>query len=137
VAKQSAKVQSLSAFAWSIADILRGDLKQSEYGKVILPFVVLRRLDCLLKESKKAVLEAAATLPDGVDEATRDMILFGAVGGNVKVYNLSRFTFESLRGQEPAQLHANLVDYITSLASRLMSATYSSISFFLLTNSSA
>jgi type I restriction enzyme M protein len=119
VAKQSAKVQSLSAFAWSIADILRGDLKQSEYGKVILPFVVLRRLDCLLGESKKAVLEAAATLPDGVDEATRDMILFGAVGGNVKVYNLSRFTFESLRGQEPAQLHANLVDYITSFSANV------------------
>jgi type I restriction enzyme M protein len=119
VAKQSAKVQSLSAFAWSIADILRGDLKQSDYGKVILPFVVLRRLDCLLGESKKAVLEAAATLPAGVDEATRDMILFGAVGGNVKVYNLSRFTFESLRGQEPAQLHANLVDYITSFSANV------------------
>lgn len=119
MAKQSVKVQSLSAFAWSIADILRGDFKQSEYGKVILPFVVLRRLDCLLGASKKAVLEAAATLPDGVDEATRDMILFGAVGGNVKVYNLSRFTFESLRGQEPEQLHANLVDYITSFSANV------------------
>ena len=43
------KVQSLSSFAWSIAEILRGDFKQSEYGKVILPFVVLRRLDCILE----------------------------------------------------------------------------------------
>jgi type I restriction enzyme M protein len=69
VAKQSAKVQSLSAFAWSIADILRGDFKQSEYGKVILPFAVLRRLDCLLQETTQALLEAATTLPAGVAEA--------------------------------------------------------------------
>ena len=91
-------IQNLGGFVWSIAEILRGDFKQSEYGKVILPFVVLRRLDCILEGSKDAVLSAAETLPDGVDEATRDMILFGAVGGNVKVYNLSRFTFDKLRG---------------------------------------
>lgn len=119
MAKQSANIQSLSAFAWSIADILRGDFKQSEYGKVILPFVVLRRLDCLLAASKTAVLKAAETLPEGVDDATRDMILFGAVGGNVKVYNLSRFTFDTLKGQDPRQLHANLVDYITSFSANV------------------
>ena len=119
MAKQSANVQSLSAFAWSIADILRGDFKQSEYGKVILPFVVLRRLDCLLEASKKAVLKAAESLPEGVDEATRDMILFGAVGGNVKVYNLSRFTFDTLKGQDARQLHANLVDYITNFSANV------------------
>jgi type I restriction enzyme M protein len=39
---------NLSAFIWSVADLLRGDFKQSEYGKVILPFTVLRRLDCSL-----------------------------------------------------------------------------------------
>lgn len=119
MAKHSANVQSLSAFAWSIADILRGDFKQSEYGKVILPFVVLRRLDCLLEASKQAVLKAAKSLPEGVDEATRDMILFGAVGGNVKVYNLSRFTFDTLKGQDARQLHANLVDYITSFSANV------------------
>ena len=119
MAKQSANVQSLSAFAWSIADILRGDFKQSEYGKVILPFVVLRRLDCLLESSKKTVLKAAETLPEGVDDATRDMILFGAVGGNVKVYNLSRFTFATLKGQDARQLHANLVDYITNFSANV------------------
>src|SRR3546814_10495213 len=70
-------------------------------------------LDCLLEGSKQAVLDAEKTLPDTADDATRDMILFGAVGGNVKVYNLSRFTFDSLKGQEPGQLHQNLIDYIT------------------------
>ena len=48
--------QSLSAFIWSVADLLRGDYKQSDYGKVILPFTVLRRLDCVLAASKPAVL---------------------------------------------------------------------------------
>ena len=110
------KAGPLSAFVWSIADILRGDFKQSEYGKVILPFVVLRRMDCMLESSKDAVLEAAEGLPEGVDDDTRDMILFGAVGGNVKVYNLSRFSFETLRGQDPGQLHDNLVAYITKFS---------------------
>lgn len=49
--------QTLSSFIWSVADLLRGDYKQSEYGKVILPFTVLRRLDCVLEATKPAVLE--------------------------------------------------------------------------------
>jgi type I restriction enzyme M protein len=47
---------NLSSFIWSVADLLRGDYKQSEYGKVILPFTVLRRLDCVLEPTKSAVL---------------------------------------------------------------------------------
>ena len=47
---------NLSSFIWSVADLLRGDYKQSEYGKVILPFTVLRRLDCVLEATKSAVL---------------------------------------------------------------------------------
>jgi len=109
----SSTVKNLSSFVWSIADILRGDFKQSEYGKVVLPFVVLRRLDCLLAGSKDAVMSAKKNLPENIDEQTRDMILFGAIGDNVKVYNLSRFTFETLKGQDSRQLHQNLVDYIT------------------------
>lgn len=48
--------QPLSSFIWSVADLLRGDYKQSDYGKVILPLTVLRRLDCLLAPTKDAVL---------------------------------------------------------------------------------
>ena len=48
---------NLSSFIWSVADLLRGDYKQSEYGKVILPFTVLRRLDCVLEPTKTAVLD--------------------------------------------------------------------------------
>lgn len=111
-----ADIQNLGGFVWSIADILRGDFKQSEYGKVILPFVVLRRLDCILELTKNYVLDTVESLPDGVDEATREMMLFSAVGGNMRVYNLSRFTFDKLRGQDPRQLHDNLVDYINQFS---------------------
>ena len=51
---------NLSSFIWSVADLLRGDYKQSEYGKVILPFTVLRRLDCVLEKTKAAVLTELA-----------------------------------------------------------------------------
>jgi type I restriction enzyme M protein len=49
---------NLAAFCWSIADLLRGDFKQSQYGRIILPFTLLRRLEGVLEESKEAVLEA-------------------------------------------------------------------------------
>src|SRR5258708_3733160 len=52
---------NLSSFIWSVADLLRGDYKQSEYGKVILPFTVLRRLDCVLEATKAAVLAEKET----------------------------------------------------------------------------
>jgi type I restriction enzyme M protein len=51
---------NLSSFIWSVADLLRGDYKQSEYGKVILPFTVLRRLDCVLEKTKTAVIDELA-----------------------------------------------------------------------------
>jgi len=51
---------NLSSFLWSVADLLRGDYKQSEYGKVILPFTVLRRLDCVLEPTRDAVIAELA-----------------------------------------------------------------------------
>tara|TARA_R110002049_G_scaffold120733_2_gene275356 strand:- start:6016 stop:8031 length:2016 start_codon:yes stop_codon:yes gene_type:complete len=105
-------VQSLANFAWSIAELLRGDFKQSEYGKVVLPLVVLRRLDLILEPTKDAVLSAHANLPVDIDDETRKTILLAAVGSDIKAYNTSRFTFAKLKQQDPGQLHANLVDYI-------------------------
>jgi type I restriction enzyme M protein len=45
-----------AAFIWSVADLLRGDFKQSQYGRVILPFTLLRHLECVLEPTKAAVL---------------------------------------------------------------------------------
>jgi type I restriction enzyme M protein len=47
---------NLAAYCWSIADLLRGDFKQSQYGRIILPFTLLRRLECVLEETKDTVL---------------------------------------------------------------------------------
>jgi len=63
------------AFIWSVADLLRGDYKASDYGKVILPFTVLRRLDCVLEANKDAVVKKAATIPASASPAMRETML--------------------------------------------------------------
>ena len=62
--------QDRANFIWSLADLLRGDYKQAEYGKIILPFTVLRRLDCLLADNKKKVLDHY----DGIKKQPEDVI---------------------------------------------------------------
>ena len=106
----------MESFVWSIAELLRGDFKQSEYGKVILPFVVLRRLDCLLEQSKSDVLNRYETLPDDIEEEMREMLLSSQVGESRNIYNVSQFTFESLKQQEAKDIHQNLIDYITNFS---------------------
>lgn len=56
------RVLDHAGFIWSVADLLRGDYKQSEYGKVVLPLTVLRRLDCVLAPTKAKVLDKDAEL---------------------------------------------------------------------------
>src|SRR2546423_12726575 len=59
--------QDKVGFIWSVADLLRGDYKPYEYGKVILPLVVLRRLDCVLEPTKEAVLKRHAALAGRIE----------------------------------------------------------------------
>jgi type I restriction enzyme M protein len=112
-------IKSLGSFVWTIAELLRGDFKQSEYGKVILPFVVLRRLDCILEATKQNVLDMSASLPNDMDDDARDTLLSGVVGQDVRIYNLSRFTFASLKGQDAKDIHKNLIDYITKFSGNI------------------
>lgn len=112
--KTAQQAKTLANFVWQIAETLRGDFKQSEYGKVILPFVVLRRLDCILEPTKEVVIKAYKSLPKGIDEQTRDMMLFGAIGGGIRVYNTSPLSFKAIRSQNPADVHKNLVAYVTN-----------------------
>lgn len=94
--------QSLSNFIWSVADLLRGDYKQSEYGRVILPFTVLRRLDCVLAPSKEAVLKEA--------EAGRpDPFLLRAAG--IQFFNRSPLDLGKLIGDQD-NIGTNLLSYI-------------------------
>ncbi len=71
-------IQNHAAFIWSVADLLRGDYKQSEYGKVILPLTVLRRLDCVLEPTKRQVLERINER-FGTSFAPEDRVFFDAV----------------------------------------------------------
>ena len=95
-------------FIWSVADLLRGDYKQSEYQKVILPLTVLRRLDCVTEPSKEAVIQEAADLNErGVENV--DPILKNISGA--PVYNTSEYTFDTLTNS-PENLAENLQHYI-------------------------
>ena len=104
------------AFIWSVADLLRGDYKASDFGKVILPFVVLRRLDCVLEATKQAVLDRAKTVPESATAAMRETILNGAAGQSF--HNLSPYTFARLKA-EPDQLEANLTSYLNGFSSNI------------------
>lgn len=81
----------ISSFIWGTADLLRSSYKQHEYGDVILPFTVMRRLDVVLEPTKQAVLDAAAK---NLPEALRGTVLKKAAG--VEFYNTSRFTMPDL-----------------------------------------
>ncbi|HFJ9774227.1 TPA: N-6 DNA methylase [Raoultella ornithinolytica] len=72
-------ISSLASLIWSVADLLRGDFKQSQYGRIILPFTVLRRLECVLAPTKAQVLatvETTKALPD----LAKDKLLLNASG---------------------------------------------------------
>ena len=101
------------SFIWSIAEILRGNYKQSEYGKVVLPFTVLRRLDCVLEPTKDKVLEQLKNLPASVDHEMRETMLNIAAGQNF--HNTSPFTFEKLL-DDPDNIATNLNNLINGFS---------------------
>ncbi|MGI8578089.1 MAG: type I restriction-modification system subunit M N-terminal domain-containing protein [Nocardioidaceae bacterium] len=94
-------------FIWSIADLLRGDYKAHEYGQVILPLTVLRRLDCVLEPTKDAVLAKARDLAGKIDNI--DPLLLRAAGQ--PFYNVSSLNFSRLLADAP-NIAANLRTYI-------------------------
>src|SRR3954466_12646477 len=104
--------QAKANFIWSVADLLRGDYKQSEYGKVILPLTVLRRLDCVLEPTKAQVLDRYEQ-PRGRRE-NPDAVLRNAAGGE-QFYNTSRYDFAKLLAA-PDDLADNLRHYIASFS---------------------
>ena len=119
MALNETKVRNLAGFVWGVADLLRGDFKRFEYGKVILPFVILRRLDCLIADVRTTVAEAATGLPAGIDDAARDAILSAAAGKGPGVYNTSGLSFDVIKGQEPTQVQQNLVAYLMGFSPSL------------------
>ena len=103
--------QALSSFIWSVADLLRGDYRQSEYGRVILPFTVLRRLDCVLESTKPAVLaELDAKTKAGLNP---DAFLLRKAGQSF--YNTSPLDLVKLLGDQD-HIRQNLYAYIQAFS---------------------
>jgi type I restriction enzyme M protein len=100
------------SFIWSVADLLRGDYKRSEYGRVILPLTVLRRLDQVLAPTRQAVHDAAAQYADAPD-AIRDHHLRRAAGQSF--YNTSRLDFPTLL-HDADHVAQNLIGYINGFS---------------------
>lgn len=97
----------LANFIWSVADLLRGDYKQADYGKIILPLTLLRRLDCVLEGSKRLVLdEYAKRKASGVN-----LDVFLNRKSKQAFYNVSPFTVPTLLS-DSANIRHNLVAYI-------------------------
>ncbi|MFF3854142.1 N-6 DNA methylase [Micromonospora sp. NPDC002575] len=103
----SSKHSELANHAWSVADLLRGDYKQSDYGKVILPFTVLRRLECVLEPTRDKVLAEHDRLKDKNVDVSR--FLRRASGHSF--YNVSGYTLETI-ANDPGQAAKHLLAYI-------------------------
>jgi len=105
---------NLSSFIWSVADLLRGSYKQSDYGKVILPFTVLRRLDCILEPTKEQVLvEFKKRTAESVDPAP-----FLTRIAKQSFYNSSPLDLNKSLAQ-PTQIRPNLLSYINGFSSNV------------------
>ena len=106
----SANVSEKAALIWAIADKLTGVYKPHEYGEVILPLTVIRRFDCILADTKDAVLEKFETVKN---LPMRDVLLRNASGK--AFYNTSKFTFERLL-DDPDNIEANFRDYLNGFS---------------------
>lgn len=99
-------ISSLANLIWSVADLLRGDFKQSQYGRIILPFTVLRRLECVLAPTRDKVLTTAESTK-ALPELARHKLLLNAAGQSF--YNTAKLTLDNL-GEK--QIGDNLDAYV-------------------------
>jgi len=99
-----------AAFIWSVADLLRGDFKQSQYGRVILPFTLLRRLECVLEPTKDKVLSAADEHQNKPD-AVREKLLLRAA--DQAFFNASPLSLSKLSDTQTAE---DLMSYVQAFS---------------------
>lgn len=105
----SQNTNNLAAYIWSLADLLRGDFKQSQYGRIILPFTLLRRLEGVLEETKEAVLIAHDNvLKMNLPEEAQEKMVLRATNG-LSFFNISKMDLTKL-GE--AGIKDNLESYL-------------------------
>ncbi|GLY24449.1 class I SAM-dependent DNA methyltransferase [Micromonospora sp. NBRC 101691] len=98
----------LANHAWSVADLLRGDYKQSDYGKVILPFTVLRRLECVLAPTREKVHQTYERFRDQDVDVSRFLL---RAAEPHRFYNTSGYTLKSITA-DPGQTAKHLLAYV-------------------------
>ena len=108
-----ADFKAKASLIWDVANLLRGDYKQSDYGKVILPLTVLRRLDCVLQPTKEKVLDFLPKVKEKPDK-TKDILLNKIAGYNF--HNRSKYDFDKLIA-DPDNIASNLRNYINGFSS--------------------
>ena len=101
---------NLAGFLWGVADLLRGDFKQSQYGRIILPFTLLRRLECVLAPTRDEVLRVAAEHRSS-PQVQREALLRKASGRSF--WNTGRITLETLGENDTRD---NLINYVESFS---------------------
>lgn len=109
----STNFSQTAAYIWSLADLLRGDFKQSQYGRVILPFTILRRLECVLEERKPQVLKQVVKLTEmkNLEAEAREKFLLKAA--QQSFYNTSAMNLATLGSSD---IKSNLLSYIDSFS---------------------
>jgi len=99
-----------ASFIWSIADLLRGSFKAHQYGDIVLPFTVLRRLDAVLAPNKAEVLEVVHQA-ESKGMPIRPALLRTTANHEYSFFNTSRFDLRAVLG-DPANITVNLLDYV-------------------------
>lgn len=105
-------MSNLGSFVWSIADQLRGVYKPHQYGSIVLPFTILRRLDALMASSRDEMRALATKHTGGVLDAQMRRET------GLSFYNTSQYDFDRLL-KDPDQLRENLIEYVTSFSSNI------------------
>ncbi|KKD09757.1 type I restriction-modification system subunit M [Streptomyces sp. WM6386] len=109
----SSKHTELVNAAWSVAELLRGDYKQSEYGRVILPFTLLRRLECVLEPTREKVAAVAEKYKDQEDVDPDGFLRRAA--GDLAFYNKSDLTLKKIAG-DAGHAATNLKLYVSNFS---------------------
>ena len=111
----------IGEFIWRIADHLRGDYEKNDNEDVILPFTLLRRLDCVLDKTRDKVRETEAKVVGKVTDDVLKKLLVGAAG--VPFYNRSKFSFTELL-KDPANIKENFGSYLEGFSDNIKEILY-------------
>jgi type I restriction enzyme M protein len=106
-------VSNIGSFVWGIADLLRGPYRPNQYGGVILPMTMLRRLECVMEPHREAMAKIIAEYDDDLQRKARVRRATG-----LPFYNISQFSLEKTL-KDPDNLAADLVDYIMGFSSEI------------------